>query len=98
MKEGRSPFKILTGTPTGKRPLGRPRRRCEDNIRTNLKETVINTMNWVDWAQDRDYWRTLVNAGSISHGVSEILLASLTNDDLQENEKPPGIEEALIFY
>ena len=39
-----------------------------------------------------------MNAGSISHGVSEILLASLTNDDLQENEKPPGIEEALIFY
>ena len=48
--------------PTGKRPLGRPRRRWEDNIRMNLKEMVINTRNWVDSAQDRDYWRVLVNA------------------------------------
>ena len=49
----------LTGTPTGKRPLGRPRRRWEDNIRIGLKG--INTRNWVDSAQHRDYWRALVN-------------------------------------
>ena len=55
-------FKILTGKPTGKRPLGRPRRRWEDNIRMYLKETGINTGNWVDSGQDRDYWRALVNA------------------------------------
>ena len=42
MEEGRSAFKILTGTPTGKRPLGRPRRRSEDNIRMDLKEIGIN--------------------------------------------------------
>ena len=42
MEEGRSPFKILTGKPTGKRPLGKPRRRCEDNIRKDLKEISIN--------------------------------------------------------
>ena len=54
-------FKILTGTPTGKRPLGRPRRRWEDNIRMDLKEMGINTRNWVDWAQDRCYWRAFVN-------------------------------------
>ena len=46
-RTGRSAFKILTGTPTGKRPLGRPRRRCEDNIRMDLKEIGINTRNWV---------------------------------------------------
>ena len=40
MKEGRSTFKILTGKPTGKRPLGRPRRRWEDNIRMDLKKKV----------------------------------------------------------
>ena len=40
MKEGRSAFKILTGKPTGKRPLGRPRCRWEDNIRMNLKKSV----------------------------------------------------------
>ena len=43
-------------------PLGRPRRRWEDNICMDLKEIGINTKNCVDLAQDRDYWRTLVNA------------------------------------
>ena len=57
MGEGRSAFKTLTGTPIGKRRLGRPRFRWEDNIRIDLKEIGINTRNWVDSAQDRDYWR-----------------------------------------
>ena len=61
MEEGRSAFKLLTGKPTGKRPLGRPRHCWEDNIRMDLKEIGINTKNWVDLAQDRDYWRALVN-------------------------------------
>ena len=46
MVEGRSAFKILIGKPTGKRPLGRPRRRSEDNIRMDLKEIGINAGNW----------------------------------------------------
>ena len=46
MEEGRKVFKILTGTPTGKRPLGRHRRRWEDNIRMDLKEISINMNNW----------------------------------------------------
>ena len=62
MEEGRSAFKILTGKPTGKGPLWRPRRRSEDNIRKDLEEIGINTDNWKDSAQDRDYWRALVNA------------------------------------
>jgi hypothetical protein len=61
MEEGRSSFKISTGTPAGKRPLRRPRRRWENNIRMHLKEIDITTRNWVDSAQDRDYWRALVN-------------------------------------
>ena len=61
MEEGRSAFKILTGKPTGKRPLGRPRRRWEDNIRMDLEEIGINAGNWVDSAQDRNYWRALAN-------------------------------------
>ena len=65
MEEGRSVFKILTSKPTGKRPLGRPRRRWEDNIRMNLEEMGINAGNWVDSAQDRNYWRALVNASLI---------------------------------
>ena len=62
MEEGRSAFKILTGKPTGKRPLGRPRHRWEDNIRMNLEEMGINAGNRVYSAQDRNYWRALVNA------------------------------------
>ena len=62
MEEGRSALKILTGKPTGKRPLGRPRRRWDDNIRMDLEEIGINAGNWVDSAYDKDYRRALVNA------------------------------------
>ena len=46
----------------GKRTLGRPRRRWEDNIRMDLEEMGVSAGNWVDSAQDRDYWRDLENA------------------------------------
>jgi len=62
MEDGKSAFKLLTGKPTGKRPLGRPRRRWEDNMRMYFEEIGFNAGNWVDSAQDRDYWRALVNA------------------------------------
>ena len=61
IEEGRPAFKILTGKPTGKRPLGRPRCRWVDNIRMDLEEIGINVGNWVGSAQDRDYCRALVN-------------------------------------
>ena len=62
LEEGRNALKILTGKPTGKRPLGSDRCRWEDNIRMDLKEMDINTRNGVNSAQNRDYWRSLVNA------------------------------------
>jgi hypothetical protein len=62
MEEGISALKILKGKPTGKRPLGRSRRRWEDNIRMYLEEKGINAGNWVDSAQDRIYYRALANA------------------------------------
>ena len=52
----------MTGEPTGKRPLGRPRYRWEDNIRMDPEGIGINAGNWVGSAQDRDYIRALVNA------------------------------------
>ena len=52
----------MSGKPTGKRLLKRPRRRWEDNIRMGLEEIGINAGNWVDSAHDRNYWRALVNA------------------------------------
>jgi hypothetical protein len=55
-------FQNLNGKPTTKRPLGRPRPRWEGNIRMDLKEMGFNTRNWVDSAQDRDYWRAVMNA------------------------------------
>jgi len=54
--------KILTGTAAGKRPLGRPRHKWEDNIRIDLIGIGIDARNWVDSAQDMDYWRALMNA------------------------------------
>ena len=62
IKEGRNAFRNFTGSPAGKRPLGRPRLRWEDNIRMELEEIGMNAGNWVDSAQDRDYWRALVNS------------------------------------
>ena len=55
MEEGRSALKILTGKSPGKRPLGKPRRRWEDNIKMDLKGTGINTRNSINSAQHRDY-------------------------------------------
>ena len=54
MEEGRSAYKILTGKTTGKRPLGRPRLRWEDNIRMDLKKNSISTSNLINSAKDRD--------------------------------------------
>ena len=55
-------FLILTGKTTGKRPLRRPTRRWDDNVRVYLKEMDVNAKHWIDSAQDRIYWRALVNA------------------------------------
>jgi hypothetical protein len=68
-----SAFKTITGPPAGKRPLGRPRCRLEDNIRMDIKEIGINTRNWVYSAQNRDQCPCecgIEPPRSISHGVS----------------------------
>ena len=54
--------RVLVGKPEGKRPLGRPRRRWVDYIRTDLQEVVCGYMDWIGLAQDKDRWRTLVRA------------------------------------
>ena len=61
MEEGRGVHKVLVGKPEGKRLLGRPRRRWEDNIKIDLEEVGRVCGNWVELAQDRDRWRTLVS-------------------------------------
>jgi hypothetical protein len=61
MGELRNSFGILVGEPEGKRPLGRPRRIWEDNIRMDLREIELDVMDWIHPAQDRDHWRALLN-------------------------------------
>jgi hypothetical protein len=61
MGEGRGGYRVLVGRPEGKRPLERPRRRWEDNIKMDLRETGIDWANWIQLAQDRVQWRACVN-------------------------------------
>jgi hypothetical protein len=61
MGKNRNAFRIWLGKPEGKRPLGRPRRKWEDNIKMDLREIAWGGMDWIDLAQDRDQWRALVN-------------------------------------
>ena len=60
MEEGRGVHRVLVGKPEGKRPLGRPRRRWEDN-NMDLQEVGRGCGNWMGLAQDRDRWRALVS-------------------------------------
>jgi len=55
-------YSVLVGKPEGRRPLGRPRRRWEDNIKIDLQEVKCGGTDWIVLAQDRDGWRALVNA------------------------------------
>jgi hypothetical protein len=61
MVETRNAYRILVGKPEGKRPLGRPRLSCVDNIKMDLREIGWDDMDWIELAQDRDHWRALVN-------------------------------------
>jgi len=61
MGERRGEYRVLVGKPEGKRPLGRPRHRWEDNIKVNLQEVGCGGVDWINLAQDRDRRRALVN-------------------------------------
>jgi len=62
MGERRGAYTVLVGKPEGKKPLGKPRRRWEDGIEMDLQEVGWRHVDWVDFAQDRDRWRAVVNA------------------------------------
>jgi hypothetical protein len=61
MGEGRGVYRVLVGMPEGKKPLGRPRRRWEDNIKLDLREIRIDVVNWIQLAQNKVQWRACVN-------------------------------------
>jgi hypothetical protein len=60
--ERRGIYRVLVGKPEGKRPLGRPRSRWEDNIKADIQEVGCGGMDWIELAQDKDSWRALLNA------------------------------------
>ena len=62
MVKSRDVYMVLVWTPEGKKPLGRPRRRWEDNIKMDFQEVRCGGMDWIDLVQDRDRWRALVHA------------------------------------
>jgi hypothetical protein len=62
MGEKRNAYRLMVAKPEGKRPLGRPRRRCVDNLRMDLGEVGRGDVDWIDLAQDRNRWRALVNS------------------------------------
>jgi hypothetical protein len=62
MGEERKVYKVLVGKPEGKRPLGRPRHRWEDEIRMDLREIGLGDVDWIRLAQDRYRWRAVVSA------------------------------------
>jgi hypothetical protein len=61
MEEGRGVYRDLVGRPEGKRPLGRRRHRCEDNIKMDLREIDVDGVNWIRLSQDRVQWWAFVN-------------------------------------
>ena len=61
IRERRGVYRVLVGKPKRKTPLGRPRRRWEDNIKMDLQEIRYGGMDWIELVQDRDRWRRLVN-------------------------------------
>jgi hypothetical protein len=62
MRERRGIYRVLMGKPEGKRPLGRPRRRWDNNITMDFSEVWCKGMDWIELAQDRDRWHAFVNA------------------------------------
>ena len=88
--EKRGIYRVLVGKPGGKRPLGKPRRRWEDNIKMDLHEVGCGGMEWVELARDMDRWRTLVNAA-----MNLIIL--LNAGDFLTSWKPVSLSRRTLF-
>ncbi|KAJ4431656.1 hypothetical protein ANN_20255 [Periplaneta americana] len=102
MGESRNAYRVLVGRPEGKRPLGRPRRRWEDNIKMNLREVGCDDRDWINLAQDRNRWRAYVRAAMnlrcfpFHNSNSNMPLHAIVIQTRKEAEiKPERIERLL---
>ncbi|KAJ4444878.1 hypothetical protein ANN_06675 [Periplaneta americana] len=103
MGESRNAYRVLVGRPEGKRPLGRPRRRWEDNIKMDLREVGYDDRDWINLAQDRDRWRAYVRAAmnlrvevhSSSSGAGSD--ENLSSSDLSERSADPENDYEEIY-
>jgi hypothetical protein len=92
MGEGRGVYRVLVGKSEGKRPLGRPRRRWEDNIKMDLREMRIDGTNWIQLAQDRVQWRAFCEYGDEHSGSIKITGYFLLSDIQLFKYSAPGSE------
>ena len=91
MEEGRGVHKVLVGKPQGKRPLGRSRRRWEDNIKMDLEEVGRVCGDWMELAQDRDRWRALVSTimnFRVPQNAGNFLISCKTSSLLKKDSAP----------
>ncbi|KAJ4439937.1 hypothetical protein ANN_08068 [Periplaneta americana] len=86
MGESRNAYRVLVGRPEGKRPLGRPRRKWEDNIKMDLREVGYDDRDWINLAQDRDRWRAYT--GFVRGGPRISQLACVGSEKAGLNPEP----------
>jgi hypothetical protein len=92
MREERGVHRVLVGKPEGKRPLGRPRRRWEDNIKMDVQEVVGVRGGWTELAQDRDGWRALVSTVKnfrVPYKCGKFFLLSAKTGQLLKKDSAP---------
>ncbi|KAJ4425778.1 hypothetical protein ANN_27403 [Periplaneta americana] len=97
MGESRNAYRVLVGRPEGKRPLGRPRRRWEDNIKMDLREVGYDDRDWINLAQDRDRWRAYVRAAMNLRDSEEDESDLMALDDCPEYFKPEEEFERVML-
>ncbi|KAJ4428226.1 hypothetical protein ANN_24242 [Periplaneta americana] len=97
MGESRNAYRVLVGRPEGKRPLGRPRRRWEDNIKMDLREVGYDDRDWINLAQDRDRWRAYVRAAMNLRVYVRCLLTPVMEQSVNEYHQIANYYGRYIF-
>ncbi|KAJ4425827.1 hypothetical protein ANN_27453 [Periplaneta americana] len=97
MGESRNAYRMLVGRPVGKRPLGRQRRRWEDNIKMDLRKLGCDGRDWINLPQDRDQWRAYVRAGSLK-AISNVLQYLWCDLTLQESDGAEATADFCLIF